>query len=57
MLSTVVTTSLNAAQLFALIAVILFAICTVWALTAKTFYQALLAAGLTFAALCLLFGI
>lgn len=55
MIATIVNASSNAVQLFALIAVILFAISTVANIAAKATGLAILTAGLAFVALAILF--
>lgn len=55
MLATIVTSNPNTAQFMALVAVILFIVAAVIALMTKTIWAVLLASGLTFTALALLF--
>lgn len=55
MIATIVNASANAVQVFALIAVIVFVIAGVMALLAKSFYSALICAGLVFLSLAVLF--
>ena len=54
-LAQIVTQSSNTAQTFALVALIVFAVSAVWAITHRGFEAALLAAGLAFLAAALLF--
>jgi hypothetical protein len=56
MIATVVTPSINGAQVLALLAAFGFIICTGWALFTKAFYSALLAFGLFLLALSALWG-
>jgi hypothetical protein len=55
MTATIVTQSVNAVQLFALIAVILFAVSTVYNAAARAVSPAILTAGLASLALAVLF--
>lgn len=57
MIATLVTSSANAAQVLAFVAVILFIVCTIWALVTKAFYSAVLAAGFVFLAAAALWGL
>jgi hypothetical protein len=56
MLSTIVNASPNAAQLCALVAVILFIIAGVIAFVEKTIWAVLICAGLAFVSACLLWA-
>jgi hypothetical protein len=55
MLRTIVNANPNTAQLFFLVALVLFAVGTVMAISVKTFWAAVVCAGLFFSALGLLF--
>lgn len=57
MFSTIVTSSLNGAQLCAVLAVVIFLVCMVWAVVTQSFYNALIAFGLALAAGALLWGL
>jgi hypothetical protein len=55
MVSEIVSQSLNAAQLFALIAIILFIVAAVFAVMVKSIHSTLICAGLAFLSLGILF--
>ena len=56
LISTIVTPSINTLQVFALIALIVFIVAAIAAVMTRTFYAALMAAGLAFLAAAVLFG-
>lgn len=55
-LATIVTPSATAGQVLALLAVLVFLICMLWALVTKAFYSALLAFGLLLLAAAAIWG-
>lgn len=57
MISTIVTPSINAAQVFALIAVIIFLIAAFLTYPVKTWWGTLVCLGLAFASAALLWGL
>lgn len=57
MIATVVTSSINAAQVFALIAIIVFLVAALLTWPSKTWWGTLIAIGLAFASAALLWGL